>query len=856
MLRVAVPNKGSARRERPRDAARGRLPRRARRRASWSCSDPDNDAEFFFLRPRDIATYVGAGQLDVGITGRDLLLDCGAPADEVLELGFAPLDVPLRRAGRRGADASRTSTACASPPRTPGSLATHLAELGVDATRRAARRRGRERGAPRRRRRGRRRRRHRHHAARGRPRDRRRADPGSPRPCWSVAPARPRTPRSSSFVRRLEGVIVARSYVMMDYDITHRAASSRRARSRPGIESPTVSPLREEGWVAVRAMVPEPRRPPRHGRALGARRARHHRHRHPRLPAVSRDGGRPGATQRRASPFAGRALPDPGFAGDDGAADRRLDAVLAEFAGRRRHRPTTCSACSSTSASWCRSSRPRPTRTPTRQGLRHDKSTRHGDRDARRRRRPQGAARLRLDQRLTSGARTPPPWSRSTARRRRRAALDEGADAMLLDLGGPHPFVLEGALLRALAQGRPWVRPVEDADVRDGGRARRSRGRAGRRRSHRGRCGRRPPTSPCWSDAAHRRAGRGARRSLAGAGRRPARRERRRCSRPARDNGLDVRVLPTDLTCRRDTPQRLRARERSVVLTLGPRRSRLPRRYVMARKLVVEFIGTFILVFVAVGAAVFGFETRRHRRHRARVRPRPDGDGLRVRRISGCHVNPAVTIAMVAARRQKLGEGARYLVAQFAGAIAAAGVLQYLVDQLSPASGRPRPGGTSTADVLGSNSTDALGTGGTIVLEVIAHRDLRRRGHPGHDARSPAPGFAGLAIGVALAAVHLVGIAPRRHLGQPGPLASARRCSPAATALEPGLGVHRRAAHRRPGRGLPDAVAQRRRRRPRPPAQRRPRLIPHDPTRPPSAPAASAVGRRGPLPVVRRPGAW
>ena len=49
------------------------------------------------------------------------------------------------------------------------------------------------------------------------------------------------------------------------------------------------------------------------------------------------------------------------------------------------------------------------------------------------------------------------------------AALDEDADAILLDLGGPHPFVLEGALLRALAQGRPWVRPAEDDDVRDGG---------------------------------------------------------------------------------------------------------------------------------------------------------------------------------------------------------------------------------------------------------------------------------------------------------------------------------------------------------------------------------------------------
>src|ERR1700712_6136589 len=51
-------------------------------------ADPDNDTEFFFLRPRDIALYVGSGRLDLGITGTDLLLDSGAKADVVLPLGF------------------------------------------------------------------------------------------------------------------------------------------------------------------------------------------------------------------------------------------------------------------------------------------------------------------------------------------------------------------------------------------------------------------------------------------------------------------------------------------------------------------------------------------------------------------------------------------------------------------------------------------------------------------------------------------------------------------------------------------------------------------------------------------------
>ena len=51
-------------------------------------ADPENDAEFFYLRPRDIAVYVGSGQLDLGITGEDLLLDSGADAEAIMPLGF------------------------------------------------------------------------------------------------------------------------------------------------------------------------------------------------------------------------------------------------------------------------------------------------------------------------------------------------------------------------------------------------------------------------------------------------------------------------------------------------------------------------------------------------------------------------------------------------------------------------------------------------------------------------------------------------------------------------------------------------------------------------------------------------
>ena len=88
MLKIAVPNKGSLA-----ETAAHMLEEagyRGRRDAKELISvDARNEVEFFYLRPRDIATYVGSGALDVGITGRDLLLDSGSDAVEVEGLGFA-----------------------------------------------------------------------------------------------------------------------------------------------------------------------------------------------------------------------------------------------------------------------------------------------------------------------------------------------------------------------------------------------------------------------------------------------------------------------------------------------------------------------------------------------------------------------------------------------------------------------------------------------------------------------------------------------------------------------------------------------------------------------------------------------
>src|SRR6266568_1120247 len=89
LLRVAVPNKGSLSESALTllTDAGYRLPRVRNR--ELNCVDPENEIEFFFQRPRDIAVYVGAGTLDLGITGKDLLEDAAAPAESILDLGFA-----------------------------------------------------------------------------------------------------------------------------------------------------------------------------------------------------------------------------------------------------------------------------------------------------------------------------------------------------------------------------------------------------------------------------------------------------------------------------------------------------------------------------------------------------------------------------------------------------------------------------------------------------------------------------------------------------------------------------------------------------------------------------------------------
>ena len=99
LLRIAVPNKGSLSQSAS-EILRESGYRQRDDSKQLTLTDTENGVEFFYLRPRDIALYVGEGTLDVGITGRDLLLDSGAKADEVHGPRLRPQPVPVRRAAR------------------------------------------------------------------------------------------------------------------------------------------------------------------------------------------------------------------------------------------------------------------------------------------------------------------------------------------------------------------------------------------------------------------------------------------------------------------------------------------------------------------------------------------------------------------------------------------------------------------------------------------------------------------------------------------------------------------------------------------------------------------------------------
>ena len=251
MLRIAVPNKGSLADESIAILKEAGYKQRTDSR-DLVLVDTSNSVEFYYLRPRDIAIYVGSGELEAGITGRDLLIDSGAHATEVMALNFG--GSTFRFAGPAGKDYSlkdingkRVATAY------PGLVATHLASLGVSAevvrldgavessvrlgvadliadvvsTGNTLRQAGLE-------------------------------IFGEPiLTSEAIVISRKDVALPSDLevlIRRLQGVVTARQYVLMDYDIKKSDVDAACAIT-PGLESPTISPLQNPEWLAVRAMV-------------------------------------------------------------------------------------------------------------------------------------------------------------------------------------------------------------------------------------------------------------------------------------------------------------------------------------------------------------------------------------------------------------------------------------------------------------------------------------------------------------------------------------------------------------------------------------------------------------------------
>jgi ATP phosphoribosyltransferase len=250
MLRIAVPNKGSLSEtasEMLHEA--GYIGRRDPK--DLHVIDPQNEVEFFYLRPRDIATYVGSGALDVGITGRDLLLDARSRAREIEALGFG--DSTFRFAGRPGRfteltdlDGVRVATAY------PGLVDKFLDDRGVavdlvplDGAVESAVQLGVADAVA-------------DVVSTGTTLRQAGLEIFGPVILESEAiliGAPVEVEGTETLLRRLRGVMVARRYVLIDYDLPANLVDEA-VKIAPGIESPTISPLRDPEWVAVRVMSP------------------------------------------------------------------------------------------------------------------------------------------------------------------------------------------------------------------------------------------------------------------------------------------------------------------------------------------------------------------------------------------------------------------------------------------------------------------------------------------------------------------------------------------------------------------------------------------------------------------------
>jgi len=251
VLKIAVPNKGSLA-----DASAEILKEAGYRQRVDSrdlvLTDVNNGVEFYYLRPRDIALYVGSGELEAGITGRDLLIDSGAQAQEILALDFGgstfrfagPADKSWKiedLSGKRIATAypglvedfldkrSLSAQVVRLDGAVESSVRLGVADVIADvvSTGNTLRQAG--------------------LAIFG--------DPILQSEAILISRNSANLPSELEILlRRLQGVVTARQYVLLDYDIP-KVSVNQACEITPGLESPTISPLQKEDWVAVRAMV-------------------------------------------------------------------------------------------------------------------------------------------------------------------------------------------------------------------------------------------------------------------------------------------------------------------------------------------------------------------------------------------------------------------------------------------------------------------------------------------------------------------------------------------------------------------------------------------------------------------------
>ncbi len=252
MLKIAIPNKGALS-----EKAVGLL-----KEAGYKCSrygreltivDSKNNVEFIYLRPRDIAVYVGKGILDLGITGRDLAFDSKSEVVELLPMDFGnsrffyalPKEQDLtpdqfdglriatsypnivkNDMEKRGvkADIIRLDGAVEISIRLGVADAIAdvvesgqtLKEAGLKVV----------------------------------------GEPIMESEAVLIGRDKSVTNRDEVkfIIKRIEGIIKARTYAVVEYDIP-KAQLEKACKVTPGIESPTVAPLTHEDWVAVKAMI-------------------------------------------------------------------------------------------------------------------------------------------------------------------------------------------------------------------------------------------------------------------------------------------------------------------------------------------------------------------------------------------------------------------------------------------------------------------------------------------------------------------------------------------------------------------------------------------------------------------------